>query len=148
LFFFYTIWKKGDIMQMAIMQCPVCGYIATHQIDFHHCPVCKSLVDIFHPFTTLCARGIWDEKSIVMIMEMAETGGHALESKGATRSFPNFDDLVFLLAKVACIPLLESDPVQCRVVLGKKAEKPVIARTPVLNAAMSFGALSKEAKWP
>jgi hypothetical protein len=63
-------------MQMAIMQCPVCGFIATHKIDFHHCPVCKSPVDLFFPFSTLCARGNWDEKSIIMIMEMAETGGH------------------------------------------------------------------------
>lgn len=133
-------------MPLNIMQCPVCGYITGQEIHFHHCPVCKSPVDLFHPFTTMAARGIWDEKSIVMVMEMAETGHYALEGKGTTRSFPNFDDLMFLPAQIACMPLLESDPVHCRVVLGKKAQKPVIARTPILNAAMSFGALSKEAK--
>lgn len=94
-------------MQMAIMQCPVCGFIAKNKIDFHHCPVCKSPVDMFYPFTTLCARGIWDEKSIVMIMEMAETGGHALEGKGTTRSFPNFDDLMFLPAQIDFVPVVQ-----------------------------------------
>lgn len=133
-------------MPMNNMQCLVCGYISGEKIDFHHCPVCKSPVEMFRPLGLRTARGNWDDKSIVTIMAMAATGGYALEGKGTTRSFLNLDDLIFLPAQIAHTPLLESEAVDCRVVLGKQAQKPIIARTPILNAGMSFGALSKEAK--
>jgi glutamate synthase domain-containing protein 2 len=56
------------------------------------------------------------------------------------------DDLVFLPGQITQMPLLENEEVECKIVLGKNAEKPVIANTPILNAGMSFGALSREAK--
>ena len=40
----------------------------------------------------------------------------------------------------------QSEEVKCKVILGKSAIKPIIANTPILNAGMSFGALSREAK--
>ncbi len=133
-------------MPTRVMQCPVCGYTHIDEINFHHCPVCNSPVEIFQPDTNIQARGNWDTKSILMIMEMAETGHTALEGKGTTRSFLNLDDLVFLPAQIDRLPLLDSEPVECKVVLGKKAKKPIIVQTPILNAGMSFGALSREAK--
>ncbi len=133
-------------MPLNVMSCPVCGYIHKGEIDFHHCPVCKSPVELFKPAASLEARGNWDSKSILMIMEMAETGHYALEGKGTTRSFLNLDDLIFLPGQIAHMPLLENEKVNCEVVLGKKAEKPLIVKTPILNAGMSFGALSREAK--
>jgi glutamate synthase domain-containing protein 2 len=42
--------------------------------------------------------------------------------------------------------LLDEEEVDCKVILGKKAKQPVILETPILNAGMSFGALSREAK--
>ncbi|MBW1641578.1 MAG: alpha-hydroxy-acid oxidizing protein [Deltaproteobacteria bacterium] len=133
-------------MPTIVMRCPICGYISIDEIDFHHCPVCKSPVELFKPDTTLEARGNWDTKSILQIMETARTGHYALEGKGTTRSFLNLDDLVFLPAQIAQTPLLESEEVKCKVILGKSAIKPIIANTPILNAGMSFGALSREAK--
>lgn len=133
-------------MPIKVMHCPVCGYITRDEIDFHHCPVCKSPVELFKPDTSLGVRGNWDTKSILMIMEMAKTGHYALEGKGTTRSFLNLDDLIFLPAQIAHMPLLESEKVNCQVILGKKAPKPIVADTPILNAGMSFGALSREAK--
>jgi glutamate synthase domain-containing protein 2 len=133
-------------MPKSAMRCPVCGFIAIDKIDFHHCPVCSTPVQLFKPDIAVEARGNWDTKSILMIMEMAETGHYALEGKGTTRSFINMDDLIFLPAQVARMPLLEDEEVKCKVILGKKAVKPIILDTPVLNAGMSFGALSKEAK--
>lgn len=133
-------------MSIQIMRCPVCGYIATGEIGFHHCPVCGTPVEFFRPDPLMEEKGNWDTKSILMIMEMAKTGHYALEGKGTTRSFLNLDDLVFLPSQIARPPLLESENVKCRVVLGKQADKPIIAHTPILNAAMSFGALSREAK--
>ena len=133
-------------MPIKVMHCPVCGYITRGEIDFQHCPVCKSPVELFKPDPTMEARGNWVTKSILMVMEMAETGHYALEGKGTTRSFLNLDDLVFLPAQIAHMPLLESEKVNCKIILGKKAKKPIIANTPILNAGMSFGALSREAK--
>ena len=129
-------------MPTRVMRCPICGYITIDEIDFHHCPVCKSPVDLFKPDTTLEARSNWDTKSILMIMEMAKTGHYALEGKGTTRSFLNLDDLVFLPSQMARMPLLESENVKCEVILGKTAKKPIIVKTPVLNAGMAFGIIS------
>lgn len=133
-------------MPIKVMRCPVCGYISIGEDYFHHCPVCSSPAEIFVADRSLDTRGNWDTKSILMIMEMARTGHYALEGKGTTRSFLNMDDLVFLPAQIANLPLLESEGVDGKVVLGKKAKKPIVASTPVLNAGMSFGALSREAK--
>lgn len=133
-------------MPKIVMRCPVCGYITIDEIDFHHCPVCQTSVERFKPDKTLKTRGNWDINTILMIMKMARTGQYALEGKGTTRSFLNLDDLVFLPAQIAHMPLLEDEKVNCKVILGKKAQKPIIADTPILNAGMSFGALSREAK--
>jgi len=133
-------------MPTIVMRCPVCGYTTIDDIDFHHCPVCKSPAELFKPDTTMETRGNWDTKSILTIMEMARTGHYALEGKGSTRSFINLDDLIFLPSQIAQMPLLESEEVKCKVILGKRAKKPIIANTPILNAGMSFGALSREAK--
>lgn len=56
------------------------------------------------------------------------------------------DDLVFLPAQIETLPLGDEVDVDSTVVLGRKAKHPVLLKTPVLNAAMSYGALSKEAK--
>jgi len=56
------------------------------------------------------------------------------------------DGLIFLPAQIAHVPLLDEEEVSTNVVLGKQAKKPITLETPVLNAAMSFGALSREAK--
>ena len=133
-------------MPVIVMRCPVCGYISIGEIDFHHCPICKCPVEFFRPDTTVDVRGNWDTKSILLIREMAETGHYTLEGKGTTRSFLNLDDLIFLPSQIARMPLLESENVKCEVILGKASKKPIITKTPVLNAGMSFGALSREAK--
>jgi len=115
-------------------------------MDFHFCPVCGSPAEIFVEDTTVEHFAHWDTKSRMMISAMAETGHYQLGGKGTTRAFLNMDDLLFLPAQVARLPLLEEEAVKCEVVLGKAAQKPIVVRTPVLTAGMSFGALSREAK--
>jgi glutamate synthase domain-containing protein 2 len=131
---------------MRIYQCPVCGYLHTGELDFHFCPVCGSPAEIFVEDTAVEHFANWDTKSRMMISTMAETGHYQLGGKGTTRSFLNMDDLLFLPAQVARLPLLEEEEVKCEVVLGKTAQKPIAVHTPVLMAGMSFGALSREAK--
>jgi len=88
----------------------------------------------------------WNFKVRRQIRHAADTGHYLLEDKGTTRKFINFDNLVFLPAMIAQFPLLEEEPVNTEVVIGPKAQKPMILKTPIMISGMSFGALSKEAK--
>lgn len=133
-------------MPNSVLRCPVCGYLSRNEPSFHHCPVCKSPAEIFVKDPGLDSRGNWDTQSIAIIMEMTETGHSSLEGKGTMRSFRNLDDLMFLPAQVARQPLLDGEDVDCKVILGKNSRKPIVSQTPILNAGMSFGALSREAK--
>jgi glutamate synthase domain-containing protein 2 len=88
----------------------------------------------------------WDTKSRMMIQHMAETGHYYLEGKGTTRQFLNMDDLLFMPGQIAVPPLLDDVPVKTEVVLGKISPRSIRLKIPILNAGMSFGALSREAK--
>jgi glutamate synthase domain-containing protein 2 len=131
---------------MKVYCCPICGYLHSGIIDFHFCPVCGAPAEIFSEEKNIEHLANWDTKSRLMISEMAETGHYQLDGKGTTRKFLNLDDLIFLPAQIARFPLLDEEEVDCKVILGKKAKQPVILETPILNAGMSFGALSREAK--
>ncbi len=131
---------------MRIFRCPICGYLQLGEIDFHLCPVCGSPAELFGEDRSVAQYGAWDTKSRIMISNMAQTGKYQLDGKGSTRKFLNMDDLIFLPAQIARFPLLDQENVNTQVVLGKKAGRPIVAETPVLNAGMSFGALSREAK--
>ncbi|UCD07533.1 MAG: FMN-binding glutamate synthase family protein [Candidatus Aenigmatarchaeota archaeon] len=60
---------------------------------------------------------------------------------------PSFDDLVFIPAQLAKTPIdyFRGD-IETKTIIGRKSKKPLVLSTPILAAAMSFGALSKEAK--
>ena len=77
---------------------------------------------------------------------LSRLGKHRVAGMGARRNVPNMDDLVFMPAQLVRSPLLEDEEVDTTVILGKKAAKPVKLDVPLLIGAMSFGALSKEAK--
>jgi len=58
-----------------------------------------------------------------------------------------FDDLVFVPAQLARAPVdYYRENVSAETVIGGSSENPLRLKTPILIAAMSFGALSKEAK--
>jgi len=56
------------------------------------------------------------------------------------------DDLLFMPGQISTPPLLDDEPVLTEVILGKASSHPITVKTPILNAGMSFGALSREAK--
>jgi glutamate synthase domain-containing protein 2 len=80
------------------------------------------------------------------IYTLTRRGKHRVGGMGARRRVPNMNDLVFLPAQLFRPPLLEEEPVDTSMVLGKKARKPIKLDIPLMVGAMSFGALSKEAK--
>jgi len=131
---------------MNVYRCPVCGYLQVGEINFHFCPLCKTPAERFNEDPTYEHFAHWDAKSRLMIEYMAETGHYYLEGKGTTRKFLNMDDLLFMAGQIANPPLLDDEAVNTEVILGKKTDKPIKVKTPILNAGMSFGALSREAK--
>jgi len=59
----------------------------------------------------------------------------------------SFDDLVFVPAQLAKRPVdYFKEEISAKTVIGKYSKKPIELKTPVIIGAMSFGALSKEAK--
>ena len=87
------------------------------------------------------------------IKELAQNGlkniGHHgfSASMGVDRNtLPKWNDIQFLPAQLASRPLLDEDDVATKVVIGKKAKKPLHLDIPLFVSDMSFGALSREAK--
>jgi len=90
----------------------------------------------------------FDPYTISQIQRAAATGIYDIRGAGAKRKLPHFDDLLFLGASISRYPL-EGYRERCGtdVVLGARfAKKPIVLKTPVTIAGMSFGALSGAAK--
>ena len=59
----------------------------------------------------------------------------------------SFDDLVFIPARVAKRPVdYYREEISAKTIIGKRSKKPIELKTPIIFGAMSFGALSREAK--
>jgi glutamate synthase domain-containing protein 2 len=94
------------------------------------------------------AGGGWSAAAIAEIREKARTGSHRIRGCGSTRKVPHFDDLIFLPAQLSRLSI-DTYREECRtrtVIGGRFASKPLVLETPILIGAMSYGALSKEAK--
>jgi len=61
-------------------------------------------------------------------------------------TLPKWEDIQFLPAQLHKRPLLDSEEVYTKVVIGKNAKKPLILDLPIFVSDMSFVALSREAK--
>ncbi len=90
--------------------------------------------------------GTWAPGIRRQIDEMCQTGRPIINGYATSRRVPNFDDLVFVPGQLAHPPLLEHEHVNTELTIGKRARRPVVVSTPILVGAMSFGALSYEAK--
>lgn len=70
--------------------------------------------------------------------------GKACGEPGRTISF---DDIVFVPAQLAKRPVdYFKEKISSKTIIGKKSKKPIELETPIIIGAMSFGALSREAK--
>jgi len=70
-------------------------------------------------------------------------------SSGRSNKFGrfSFDDLVFVPAQLLKNPVdYYQSEISSKTIIGKTAKKPIILETPIIIGAMSFGALSREAK--
>ncbi len=93
-------------------------------------------------------RNVWSFSDLLEIQRKSNEGSYKVRGCGAIRVIPTFDDLVIMPAQVSRPPIDKyREPCNTQVVLGDRfAENPLILDTPIMIAAMSFGALSKEAK--
>lgn len=90
----------------------------------------------------------WTADKLVSLQRKASTGEVPVRGTSARRRFPSFDDLVIICAQVSRPPIDHyREPCETRVTLGARyAERPLKLDIPIYIGAMSFGAVSKEAK--
>ena len=94
-----------------------------------------------------------EEPTVELIHQLAREGlskmGHhgPMTSMGVPRyQLPHWDDIQVMVAQMANKPLMEDAPVNTQLVIGPKADKPLVLDIPLFVSDMSFGALSEEAK--
>lgn len=130
-----TVFRDMPV-QAKLNTCTGCGYCTM---------ICPS-GSIYHVTLKDSYWGSWNPQARNDAWRIAETGRYIIEGKGTDREFLNWDNLVFLPGQLAHPPLLESELVNTEVIIGPRAERSFKVETPVLIGAMSFGALSVEAK--
>jgi methylamine---glutamate N-methyltransferase subunit C len=98
-------------------------------------------------------HGTNDEPHTGFIQELAKNGlsklGHhgRMAAMGVPRQdLPKWEDIQFVTAQLAKMPLLDEESVGTGVVIGPGAQKPLKLEIPLFVSDMSFGALSEEAK--
>ena len=94
-----------------------------------------------------------EEPTVAYIHELAKNGlskvGHhgPMTSMGVPRNqLPHWDDIQIMVAQMARKPLMEDEAVDTKLIIGPRADKPLILDIPLFVSDMSFGALSEEAK--
>lgn len=94
-----------------------------------------------------------EEPTVAYIHELAKNGlskvGHhgPMTSMGVPRNqLPHWDDIQIMVAQMARKPLMEDQKVDTKLIIGPKADKPLVLDIPLFVSDMSFGALSEEAK--
>jgi glutamate synthase domain-containing protein 2 len=93
-------------------------------------------------------RGVWSPETVAEIKHKAETAKHRIRGCGSTRHFPNLDDLLVLPSQLTRMSIdTYREDCKTQTVLGARfAKRPLVIETPIMISAMSYGALSKEAK--
>ncbi|GGG23900.1 glutamate synthase [Dokdonia pacifica] len=135
---------KIDGDDLLVDEFEIDAYLVNHPQPFNRDQYLGAYADT-HPEET--------EPYTTYIKELAQNGlkniGHHgfSASMGVDRNtLPKWNDIQFLPAQLASRPLLDEDDVATKVVIGKKAKKPLHLDIPLFVSDMSFGALSREAK--
>jgi len=95
------------------------------------------------------SRGLWTFQAIEEVHYKAETGKYLLRGFGTMGLMPHFDDLVIVPAQLYPPAPKDKYREECSmdVVIGEgRVKKPLKLKIPIMFAAMSYGAISKEAK--
>ncbi|WP_088229072.1 FMN-binding glutamate synthase family protein [Desulfosporosinus sp. FKB] len=86
-------------------------------------------------------------QTIVEISLRAEKGGLIERPLGSPKRLPHFDTLMFVPGQMARLPKEGNVPVDMKVTLGPKAQKPLTIEIPLMISGMGYGiGLSEQAK--
>jgi len=94
-------------------------------------------------------RALWTFPTVEEIHYKALTGQYLLRGFGTMGPLPHFDSIVVVPSQIASPPPRDKYREECKVdvVIGEgRCENPIHLKYPVVFPAMSFGALSREAK--
>ncbi|OLN31899.1 Ferredoxin-dependent glutamate synthase [Desulfosporosinus metallidurans] len=96
---------------------------------------------------------LWSAVRRTSVQTILEIGLRAEEGKliqrplGSAKPLPHYDTLMFVAAQMARLPKEANVPIDMKVTLGAKAEKPLQIEIPLMISGMGFGVgLSEEAK--
>ncbi|WP_197079471.1 FMN-binding glutamate synthase family protein [Desulfosporosinus sp. I2] len=96
---------------------------------------------------------LWSAVRRTSVQTILEIGLRAEEGKlirrplGSAKTLPHYDTLMFIGAQMARLPKDASIPIDMKVTLGTKAEKPLQIDIPLMISGMGYGVgLSEEAK--
>lgn len=88
--------------------------------------------------------------SVTNILEMslrAQYGKIIKRPLGSAKKFPHYDNLLFIPAQMARLPIEISENIPMKVTLGPKAKEPLTLEIPLIISGMAYGeALSEEAR--
>ncbi|AHF07940.1 FMN-binding glutamate synthase family protein [Desulfitobacterium metallireducens] len=85
--------------------------------------------------------------NILEISQRAQFGKIIKRPLGSPRKFPHYDNLLFVPAQMARLPIEITENIPMKVTLGPKANKPLILEMPLIISGMAYGeALSEEAR--
>lgn len=90
----------------------------------------------------------WNSDVVREIRKKAESGTYIVRGGNCMKRLPHFDDLVVLCAQNSRPPIDSyREPCETKTTIGSRyAEKPLEIDYPIILSAMSFGAISREAK--
>ncbi|MBB6216772.1 glutamate synthase domain-containing protein 2 [Anaerosolibacter carboniphilus] len=121
----------------------------------------KMMANGFNTYTEILMTDNYDENAIEIITatlktgiqvaienELRSAGGAAIDRPlGTSRKFPSLDELLFSIGQLYIMPQDFEDPVDTKVIIGKRAKSPLTIDIPILIAPMAYGtALSKGVK--
>jgi len=86
-------------------------------------------------------------QTIVDIKDLAKNGKSKICAMGSKKELSfSFDDLHFVPAQVAKIPLNKEEKVNTEIIIGPKSQKPLKLASPIIISGMSYGAVSKKVR--
>lgn len=95
----------------------------------------------------ISATSRYSPQIIIETSLRAEEGKVIQRPLGPAKKFPGLDQLMFNIAQLHTMPTPMETPVDTQVVIGKRCQKPLVIKLPILIAAMAYGsALSAKAK--
>lgn len=133
--------RKGKVQIVNDVTCVGC------RVCMEHCPTNALHIKPAEP--EFLSRNLWTYPTIEEIHHKAQTGEYILRGFGTMGPMPHFDTITVVPSQLASVAPKDKYREECytEVVIGEDTAKyPIKLKIPIIFAAMSFGALSKEAK--